>query len=342
MRVREPAVAGQFYPEETEALGRTVAAHLVEATQYGVTPKALVAPHAGYVYSGPVAGTAYAALKPLAERIRRVVLLGPAHRVALRGFAAASADAFATPLGPVPVDWTALAPVLRMDTVHVADDAFAGEHSLEVHIPFLQSVLADFSLVPILVGEATPEQVELLVAALWGGPETLIVVSSDLSHYHDYETAQKSDAAACNAIELLRPDLIAEHQACGRRPIKGLLRRARALDLRATTLDLRNFGDTAGPRDQVVGYASCVFEYPGLARLNDAQRCRLLAVASEAISHELNGGKSFKLNLGDTDRPLLASRATFVTLKLDGKLRGCVGTLVPNAPLIVDVAPKRP
>ena len=338
MGVREPAVAGQFYPHEAEVLGGTVTACLADAPKFAVTPKAMVAPHAGYVYSGPVAGTAYATLKPLAKSIRRVVLLGPAHRVALRGFAVASADAFATPLGNVPVDWPALAPVLRMDDVGVADEAFAGEHSLEVHLPFLQMVLDDFSLVPILVGEASAEQVERLVAALWGGPETLIVVSSDLSHYHDYDTARKFDSAACGAVEKLRPDLLKDHQACGRRPIKGLLRRARALDLRATTLDLRNSGDTAGPRDRVVGYASCVFEYGGLARLTDEQRGQLLTVASVAIASELEGKGPYRMDLAEIERPLLAMRATFVTLKLDGKLRGCVGSLVPNAPLIVDVA----
>lgn len=336
MNHREPAVAGTFYPADAAELGSAVEGYLTAATRYSVTPKALVAPHAGYVYSGPVAGTAYATLESVTDRVRRVVLLGPAHRLALRGFAVASADTFVTPLGPVPVDWSALTSVLRMGEVRVLDQAFDGEHCLEVQLPFLQKTLNDFSLVPIIVGDASPEQVENLLAALWGGPETLVVISSDLSHYHDYETASTFDTEASHTIERLRPDLIADHQACGRRPIKGLLRRARALDLRATTLDLRSSGDTAGGRDRVVGYGAYAFEYGGVARLAEAQRGRLLEVAAAAIEHGFVDDTPPEPS--GVERPLLAFRATFVTLQLEGKLRGCVGSLVANAPLVADVA----
>jgi AmmeMemoRadiSam system protein B len=260
--IRQPAVADQFYPGDPAELGRMLDALLAEpppstSARPGTTPpKALIVPHAGYIYSGPIAATAYATLAPVRDRIRRVVLLGPSHRVPFTGLAASSAEVFATPLGPVRIDRATVERALTLPQVHLLDAAHAQEHSLEVQLPFLQRVLDDFSLVPLVVGEAAPESVAEVLDLLWGGPETLILVSSDLTHFLDYRTAQRIDAATSEAIETLRPEAIGYDQACGRAPLNGLLTLARRRGLQAETLDLRNSGDTAGSRDQVVGYGA--------------------------------------------------------------------------------------
>lgn len=260
--IRQPAVANQFYPGDPAELGRMLDALLAESppsasSRAGTTPpKALIVPHAGYIYSGPIAATAYATLAPVRDRIHRVVLLGPSHRLPFMGLAATSANVFATPLGSVPIDRAAVERALTLPQVHLLDAAHAQEHSLEVQLPFLQRVLDDFSLVPLVVGEAAPESVAEVLDLLWGGPETLILVSSDLTHYLDYRTARRIDAQTSEAIEALRPESIGYDQACGRAPLNGLLTLARRRGLRAETLDLRNSGDTAGSRDQVVGYGA--------------------------------------------------------------------------------------
>jgi AmmeMemoRadiSam system protein B len=266
---RLPAVAGQFYPGDPRVLHTQVTELLSAAASVEAVPppKAVIAPHAGYIYSGPVAASAYAAIAPLRGTVRRVVLLGPAHRMAVRGFALPAAQSFATPLGEVPVsrdDWVALQ--ARAD-VEVDDRPHALEHALEVHLPFLQSVLDSFTLVPLLVGDASPEAVAEVLEALWGGAETLIVVSSDLSHYRSYHQAQLCDRATVDHILELRPEL--DHQqACGATPVNGLLRVAARHGLQPHLLDLRNSGDTAGDRSRVVGYASIAFcEGPGSAGL---------------------------------------------------------------------------
>jgi AmmeMemoRadiSam system protein B len=255
--VRHPAVAGRFYPADARELRAMVREYLAAApAPSGPAPKAIIAPHAGYIYSGPIAGSAYAELAAARDDISRIVLLGPAHRVPFHGLAAPSVDAFETPLGLVQVDRDAIERIANLPQVRVFDRAHDLEHSLEVHLPFLQELLGDFSLVPLAVGEASPEEVGEVLDALWGGPETRIVVSSDLSHYHDYDTAAALDLATSRAIEELRPEAIEYDHACGRTPINGLLTVARARGLRAETVDLRNSGDTAGPRSQVVGYGA--------------------------------------------------------------------------------------
>jgi len=260
IRVRPPAVAGLFYPDDPDELSRQIHAFLRGAKGEALgSPKAIVAPHAGYIYSGPIAGSAYAQIAHRAETIRRVVLLGPSHRVAFRGLARTAADVLATPLGEVPVDQEAYARVADLPQVYELEAAYEGEHCLEVQLPFLQTVLADFRVVPLLVGEAAAEVVAEVLERLWDGEETLIVVSSDLSHYLDYESARAIDARTSLAIESLRPQDIGYHQACGRNPLNGLLREAQRHGLRAQTLDLRNSGDTAGPRGQVVGYGAYAF-----------------------------------------------------------------------------------
>lgn len=256
--VREPAVAGTFYPASPGALEEAVRG-FVDASQRGGSeeppPKALIAPHAGYVYSGAVAGAAYARLLGL-RGVSRVVLIGPAHRVPVRGFAVPAAGALATPLGEVPVDREGMERALEHPRVQVLDRAHAHEHSLEVQLPFLQVVLGRFRVVPIVAGDATAEECAELIESLWGGPETLVVVSSDLSHYLPYDAAARRDARTRRAIEELRPHDLDFDDACGRVPIQGLLLAARRRGLRVTTLDLRSSGDTAGPRDRVVGYGA--------------------------------------------------------------------------------------
>ena len=257
--VRPPAVAGTFYPDDAPELDAVVGRYLDAVEAAGPAPKALIAPHAGYIYSGAVAASAYARRTAARDEIERVVLVGPAHRVPFHGLAVSAATAFATPLGPVPVDADAVQSLRALPQVILLDEAHRLEHSLEVQLPFLQRLLDDFSIVPLVVGNASTEEVAEVLEAVWGGRETVVVISSDLSHYLDYDSARRLDAATCRAIEQLRPEDIAPEQACGGNPIKGLLSVARARGMSVTTLDLRNSGDTAGPRHQVVGYGAWVF-----------------------------------------------------------------------------------
>jgi AmmeMemoRadiSam system protein B len=248
-----------FYPDNPAELIAAVNQYLQSAPEVKETPKAIIVPHAGYIYSGPVAASAYACLIPLKKQITRVVLLGPSHRVPLLGMATSSADRFLTPLGAVEIDKEAVNAIQKYPQVHTMNEAHTLEHSLEVQLPFLQLTLDDFKLVPVVVGDASPDEVANVLNALWGGPETLIVISSDLSHYHDYSTAQKMDSRTSAAIESLRPEDIHYDDACGRNPVNGLLEVARQRHIHARTVDLRNSGDTAGSRDQVVGYGAYLF-----------------------------------------------------------------------------------
>lgn len=257
--IRTPAVAGQFYSANVGELSATVATLLNEAQdRETLAPKALIVPHAGYIYSGAVAANAYARLQPYRNQYQRVVLLGPCHRTPVHGLALSGADAFRTPLGDVPLDKAALAN-LAIPDVQIFDRSHQDEHSLEVHLPFLQAVLGDFSVVPIVVGDASPELVSQVLDKLWGGPETLIVVSSDLSHYLKYEEARAIDAVTCQAIEDLDAAQINHDMACGATPVAGLLIAAERRGMKVTTLDLRNSADTAGDRDFVVGYGAWMF-----------------------------------------------------------------------------------
>jgi AmmeMemoRadiSam system protein B len=240
-----------FYPGDGEELRRTVEALLAEAPPpQGPPPKAIVAPHAGYVYSGPIAATAYARLLSASDRIRRVVLLGPAHYHPLHGLATHSGQAFETPLGRVPVEQTG--------AVVVLDAAHQREHSLETQLPFLQVALGSFHLVPIVVGEAAAGEVAEAIEALWGEDETLIVVSTDLSHYHDARTARKLDRATADHIVALRAESLGYDSACGRHALAGLLVALRNRGLGLECLDLRNSADTAGDPARVVGYGAFV------------------------------------------------------------------------------------
>ncbi len=256
--VRPSAVAGIFYPADPRKLADAVQGFLAEARPHKVRPKALIVPHAGYIYSGAIAGSAYATLKDIAPHIHRVVLLGPTHRVAVRGLALPDAKAFDTPLGQVELDADAMRAISRLPQVVISSEAHAQEHSLEVQLPFLQSVLSGFTLVPLAVGMATAPEVAEVLETLWGGDETLIVISSDLSHFLPYTAAQFIDRkTADDILKLNQP--IDHEQACGGTPISGLLVAARRHHLEAKLLDLRNSGDTAGSHERVVGYAAFAF-----------------------------------------------------------------------------------
>ncbi len=256
--VRAPAVAGQFYPAEPVQIAQHVQRLLAEARPHDLVAKALIVPHAGYIYSGAIAASAYASLIPFAARIRRVVLLGPTHRVAVRGLALSGVEAFDTPLGRVLLDTEAAQAITHLPQVIVSAQAHELEHSLEVQLPFLQSVLHDFTLLPLAVGMATPEEVAEVLEAVWGGDETLIVISSDLSHFLPYAVAQLADIETVRSILKLHQPLTHE-QACGGTPINGLIIAARQHHLTPHLLDLRNSGDTAGSKDRVVGYSAFAF-----------------------------------------------------------------------------------
>ncbi len=256
--VRPAAVAGRFYPDDPVELRAEIGRYLQGAPSSNAAPKGIIAPHAGYVYSGPVAASAYKALANRRHEISRVVLIGPSHFVPVRGLAASSADTFETPLGRVPVDTSAIKELLVLPQVEINDAAHAREHSLEVHIPFLQEVLGSFQLVPLVVGEATPEEVAQVLELLWNGPETAIVISSDLSHFHDHAMATAIDGRTSKLIEGLRYEELRGDLCCGFKPISGLLFAARKRALSVRAVDLRNSGDTAGPRDRVVGYGAYV------------------------------------------------------------------------------------
>ncbi|MEO8427853.1 MAG: AmmeMemoRadiSam system protein B [Verrucomicrobiota bacterium] len=261
LATRQPVCSGTFYPSDPAQLGRMVTDFLSTATVPGnAMPKAVIAPHAGYIYSGVVAGSAFARFERDQESIKRIVLLGPSHHVSFEGIAVSQAEAFRTPLGTVCVDKEAIDQIRALPQICFLEAAHEHEHSLEVELPFLQAILSGFSIVPLVVGVATDREIKEVIEKLWGGRETRIVVSSDLSHYHDYETARQIDQETARLIEEGAGDKIGSRQACGHLPIRGLLLSAGDHSLKGQTLDLRNSGDTAGPHDRVVGYGAFVFD----------------------------------------------------------------------------------
>lgn len=259
MTTRQPAVAGAFYPDSATVLDSFISEMLNDAPLRNLSPKVLIVPHAGYIYSGPTAATAYKLLKPLKNTIRRVVLLGPSHRAAFEGLALPSCDAFSTPLGDIPLDTRAMAALSRFAQVQTLDQAHAREHSLEVQCPFLQMSLNNFKLIPLVVGDATPLAVAEVIDFLWGGDETLIIISSDLSHFHNYEEAMYRDKLTIKAIEQLSSNLTGG-QACGCYPLNGMMKVAQRKGMEVITLDACNSGDTAGDKDRVVGYGAFVIQ----------------------------------------------------------------------------------
>jgi AmmeMemoRadiSam system protein B len=298
MTIRTAAVAGSFYPADPRSLRDALAAHLRAAGSPVAAdrcPKIVLAPHAGYIYSGDVAALAYAPLARWRDRIRRVVLLGPVHRVAVRGLAAPTVTAFETPLGRLPLDAAALASLRELPQVVWSDRPHAGEHSLEVQLPFLQAVLGEgFTLVPLAVGDASPAEVAEVLERLWGGDETLIVISSDLSHYLPYHQAQAADRATAQRILDLATDLVGE-EACGAAPLNGALLAAKRHGLTPRLLGLRNSADIpGGDRRRVVGYGAVAFDTPAApaAEGDDAALGKaLVQAARRSIADALNDGR---------------------------------------------------
>ena len=328
---RPSAVAGRFYPADASELSASVD-QLLDATPYRFPrqPKALIVPHAGYIYSGSTAATAYAALAAWRKTIRRVVLLGPTHRVAVNGLALPESTAFSTPLGDIPLDLAAMAELSQLPQIVSSDAAHAQEHSLEVHLPFLQRLLRQFTLIPLAVGETSPQAVAEVLDHVWGGPETLIVVSSDLSHFLEYEAAQQVDRDTCERILRLEPSIHPE-QACGAYPVNGLLLAAQQRKLRPSLIHCCNSGDTAGSRQRVVGYAAFAFTENDQATDDLGQT--LLKLARNSISAQLGAA-----TVATVDLPALHElAASFVTLTQDGELRGCIGSLLAHRTLIDDV-----
>ncbi len=349
--IRSPAVAGTFYPADPVVLRHQIARLLTEANRVPPTtsapPKAIIGPHAGYVYSGSVAASAYARLAEAPGAISRVVLIGPSHWVGFDGIAVDTTDAWSLPNGTVRLDTDAIAQLRAFPMVRPLDAAFAREHALEVHVPFLQHVLgSDFRLVPLVAGAASAEGVAAVFDALWGGPETRFVISTDLSHYLDYAAAQAIDRRTAEAIERLDHDILTPTHACGCVPTRGMLLSARQRGMAVERLDLRNSGDTAGPRDRVVGYGAwALCESRSQIETLDAERAAveavgpiLLQTARRAIEIGFNTGRPPQV-VGNTDLPprLAANGAAFVTLRRNGELRGCVGSPVAWRPLVEDV-----
>ena len=257
--IRQPAVAGLFYPADGQSLRHDIQHYLTDVNcELSTNPKAIVVPHAGYIYSGPIAASAYKQIIPFKDTINRVVLLGPSHRVAFSGLAVPEADVFSTPLGNIPIDQKGIQLLSNFPQVIASDQAHKEEHSLEVQLPFLQQVLNEFSLIPLVVGYADRYEVAEVIKALWGDEHTLIVISTDLSHYHAYNEAKQLDRATSDAIVNLKPDLIGYEDACGRNGLKGLITVAEEKHLSFELLDLRNSGDTAGDKSRVVGYGAYV------------------------------------------------------------------------------------
>ncbi len=333
--IRPAAVAGMFYPDDPARLRHVIAGLLAGAKRDAASPlpKALIVPHAGYVYSGAVAASAYARLGGLRGRIRRVVLLGPAHRVYVRGLALPEAERFATPIGEVALDQEGMQAVAGLPQVVRSAAAHQMEHSLEVQLPFLQQVLGDFRLLPLAVGEATAAEVAEVLETVWGGDETLIVISSDLSHFLPDAAARKVDGGTVDAILALKPHLNHE-QACGATPVNGLLLAARKHGLRPVALDVRNSSDTAGDPDRVVGYAAFAFTAEAGPDQPDAEKgSTLLKLARSEIASKLGHEVPSPAQAGWLAEP----GASFVTLTRQGELRGCIGTLEAHRPLGLDV-----
>jgi len=324
-----------FYPDSPAVLKQTVADLLAhpEGARLARAPKALIVPHAGYVYSGPVAASAYAQLEARRGHIRRVVLLGPAHHVHVRGLALPKADRFGTPLGEVPLDREGMQQLNDCPQVTRSAAAHEMEHSLEVQLPFLQQVLGDFLLLPLAVGEVTAAEVADVLEKVWGGDETLIVISSDLSHYLPDAIARRVDSETVAAILALDSHLDHE-QACGATPINGLLLAAQRHGLRAVKLDVRNSSQTAGDPERVVGYASFAFLADAAPDQFDADKgATLLQLARSAI------GSTLGYEMPRLTEPgwLAEPGASFVTITRQGELRGCIGTVEASRPLGEDV-----
>jgi MEMO1 family protein len=331
-------VAGLFYPRDSAVLAARIDAAFAAAPALPFRAKMAVAPHAGIDYSGAVAAQALRGLD-LTAGVRRVVILGPNHRAPLRGVAVHPATAWSTPLGVAPVANEALQSILALDGVAVDARPFDGEHSLEMLLIFLQRLIPNLEIAPALVGEATPELVEEVVRRLWGGPETAICISSDLSHFLSADAARAKDDATRGLIETGRWDELGPANACGYAALKGAMRFAESLRMRSTGIAFATSDQAGGSRDRVVGYGAFAFEHPNVARLESADRDRLVAAASASLDFAASRGGTAPDVVPATGLPpgLTARRAAFVTLERGATLRGCVGSLFAQRSLVADV-----
>ncbi len=338
LSVRSAAVAGLFYPDDPAILAAKIDAAFAAAPPSPFRAKMVVVPHAGIDYSGAVAAQALRALD-LTGGLRRVVIFGPNHRAPLSGLAIHPADAWSTPLGLAPVAGEALQSILPLEGIAVDARPFEGEHSLEMPLIFLQRLIPGLEIAPVLVGEAAPEFVEEALSRLWGGPETAICISSDLSHFLPAAKARAKDAETRALVEGGRWSELGSGNACGFAGLKGAIRRAQNLPMRATGVAFATSDQMGGPRERVVGYGAFAFEYPGAARIAKADQDRLVAVAAASLAFAAaRGGATPEIVLERKLAPsLTAQRAAFVTLERDAALRGCVGSLFPRRPLAADV-----
>ncbi len=338
--VHPAQVAGLFYPAGAESLRALIAEMAKDAwPDAGVAPKVVVAPHAGIVYSGSVAATAFGPWAKRPDPPRRIVIVGPAHRVFFRGLAVHPAAAWSTPLGEAKVARNLHTRLAEANAVAVDARPFAGEHSLEMHLVMLQAMLpAPFEILPILVGDAGPAEVAKALRLVWGGPETAIAVSSDLSHFLDRASAEDIDGDTARRIETLDADSLESRRACGYLPIRGALAIAAERDLRVSGLHLATSADVGADASRVVGYGAFAFEYAASARLEEADRALLLSTCMAALAAAARqGGRVPALNFDARLSPALsARRAAFVTLSRGGKLRGCIGSPAPSRSLIED------
>jgi AmmeMemoRadiSam system protein B/AmmeMemoRadiSam system protein A len=336
MTVHQPVVAGMFYPGDATALRAMVQDLLARAPALDVpAPKAVILPHAGYRYSGAVAAAGVVALAP---GVKRVVVLGPSHRFAFRGVALPQARAMRTPLGEVPLDADAVAALVRNPDVLIVPQAHAAEHSIEVELPFLQHRLGEFSLVPLVIGEIGTERLAEIIEALWGGDETLIVISSDLSHFLTADEAERTDLATADAIERADGAGLTGRQACGHRPLAAFLACAARRGMRITRLALTHSGAVTGEDSRVVGYGAWMAHEAEVARLSSAHRESALRLAGQSLHDRLQHGRASALDLRGVPSPLRSVAAAFVTLTCEGRLRGCVGSLAAHRALAADVS----
>lgn len=332
--IRKAAVAGTFYPNDPENLRKTIQELYEKATDQPPIGKALIVPHAGYIYSGPIAASCYASLKKRAGEITRVILLGPAHYVGVSGIAVPSCDFFETPLGKIEIDPEARETALQNKSVMTFDEAHLQEHSLETQLPFLQESLGSFTLLPLVVGNCQPELLAELICSLWGQKETLIVISTDLSHFKNYVDACAADLETVKKIEAL--DINFDHyDACGSSPLKAFILAAQKQKIFPKLVDLRNSADTAGGKDRVVGYASFICDKKEnlVTVLSSQEQASLIELAKYSIALKL-GIASIKPDTTSLPKKNIAS---FVTIKLNGELRGCIGTLIAHRALIEDI-----
>lgn len=358
--IRPPAVAGTFYPNDADILrseidGLMDAALHSDAVSGDAPPKAIIVPHAGLMFSGAIAALGFATVRALKDTIKRIVIIGPAHRMAFQGIALARADQFATPLGNMRCDLPALQKALALPHVQMLDDAHRLEHGLEIELPFIQRLFgedADIGIVPLLVSRCSPRQVHEVIEKLWGGPETLIVISSDLSHFHDYDTAQRMDNRTRAMIENFDAENIDTNDACGALPVAGMLMAARNRGMKIKTLGMRNSGDVTGDKSRVVGYGAWAV-YDGKASgmggdgeddftkateiLIRTHGPAMLDLCRQSILHGLETGAPLQVSANEVGPALAAPGACFVTLKKAGQLRGCIGSIISHAPLATDL-----